>query len=666
MNLEGLQLGGYRLISLLGKGGMAEVWLAEQVVLNRKVAVKVIRETTEAVDIKIQVARFSREAQTLAQLDHVNILPVIDYGSAQDYLYLVTPYVPGGSLLGQLKRSWVSGSQALDICQDILAGLSYAHQKGIIHRDLKPGNILLRDGGGRAVIADFGVAKIENDTLSLTQHGMIIGSPEYMAPEQFLGHSYYSSDLYSLSVLLYQMFSGHVPYRGTNATEIGMRHLTDQIPLPNPQVPEPLGQFLHKALQKMPENRFTTAESMQAALLEVKGLLNQHQFQSKPLHPQIAENVAAFPTRVIQNKIKLNKEPTLHLSGSPGQDSPVGFAVPAPVAAGPNETARVPFSEANIIEPDSSSPVGPDRRTGSEPEEPESRAVLPGAFTVTPEPRPVQVSQDPESNKTLKPSLPPELPDETNSQRLPAVSPRKPKTKQRVPLKLILGGIGLLFISVFLAVGSVIFANKNRPGILPPVVTSSTSPVVLTTVTTAPVTTASTTGTASNSLAAGTAIARGTPALSLSVPAATTLSPASPPAGNTIPPATITPVTTRLAGTSPALTNPRVALNPANGTAAQGSATLTDKGDGTFSVVVNMIGLGQGIHPSHIHQGSCQAEGPIRFELNSLTAGPAGTASATTVIKGSLDALRSGNFYVDVANVSGSIFYVASCGNLRF
>jgi serine/threonine protein kinase/WD40 repeat protein len=308
MNLENVQLGGYRLISLLGKGGMAEVWLANQLRLNREVAVKIIRASGHSGQSGHFVERFAREAQSVAHLEHPNILPVLDYGKADDYLYLVMPYVRGGSLQDWLKRESLSHTQAFKIFEQVLNGLSYAHRKGIIHRDLKPANILLYEDG-RAVLADFGVAKPLNDNMGLTEAGSAVGSPEYMAPEQFMGYADYRSDLYSMAVILYRLLTGRALYSGTSAIELGMNHLNAPLPLPAPLVPAPLESFLAKALHKRPEQRFTTADEMAAAFHQAVRALPSEELQVRPpnaatpvpmqaaLHPNLYQpTVAATPT----------------------------------------------------------------------------------------------------------------------------------------------------------------------------------------------------------------------------------------------------------------------------------------------------------------------------------------------------------------------------------
>ncbi len=269
MGLENVQLGSYRLVSLVGKGGMAEVWLGTQLTLKRDVAVKIIANSSNSQlsDSMNLAARFEREAQSIARLDHPAILQVIDYGSTPEYLYLVMPFLRGGSLQDRIRKGTLSRGQAFDIFSQMLSGVGYAHSKGIIHRDLKPANILLADER-RAVIADFGVAKTLADDVVLTQTGSAVGSPVYMAPEQFMGQADFRSDLYSMGVILYQLLTGRVVYSGTTSWEIAMKHFNDPLPLPNPMVPPQLEQFLSRSLQKQPENRFSNAQEMEAAFHE--------------------------------------------------------------------------------------------------------------------------------------------------------------------------------------------------------------------------------------------------------------------------------------------------------------------------------------------------------------------------------------------------------------
>jgi serine/threonine-protein kinase PpkA len=283
MGLENIQLGSYRLVSLVGKGGMAEVWLGTQLTLKRDVAVKIIANSSNSQlsDSMNLAARFEREAQSIARLDHPAILQVIDYGSTPEYLYLVMPFLRGGSLQDRIRKGTLTRGQAFDIFSQMLSGVGYAHSKGIIHRDLKPANILLADER-RAVIADFGVAKTLADDVVLTQTGSAVGSPVYMSPEQFMGQADFRSDLYSMGVILYQLLTGRVVYSGTTSWEIAMKHFNDPLPLPNPLVPPQLEQFVARCLQKQPENRFSNAQEMEAAFHEAVRRIPPHELNNLP------------------------------------------------------------------------------------------------------------------------------------------------------------------------------------------------------------------------------------------------------------------------------------------------------------------------------------------------------------------------------------------------
>lgn len=281
MDLVNKQLGAYRLVSLIGKGGMAEVWLGSQVALNRQVAVKVLQESGGRNEELRLSERFAREAHSIASLDHPGILSVIDYGQADGYLYLVMPYIPGGSLQDQLKHEPLTRAQAFNIFERILSGLNYAHRRGIIHRDLKPANILLHPDG-RAVIADFGVAKTLSEDVSLTQTGSAVGSPQYMSPEQFMGYADFRSDLYSMGVILYQLLTGRLLFSGTTSWEIANRHINDPLPLPDPMVPPAFEEFLSKALHKRPEQRFANADQMEAAFHQAVSTLSPQELQFRP------------------------------------------------------------------------------------------------------------------------------------------------------------------------------------------------------------------------------------------------------------------------------------------------------------------------------------------------------------------------------------------------
>ncbi|NWJ47595.1 MAG: protein kinase [Chloroflexi bacterium] len=297
MPLENTQLGAYRLLSPVGRGGMAEVWLANQLNLNREVAIKIIPNRNDTNDELNITARFEREARAIARLDHPAILPVIDFGNTDEYLYLVMPYLRGGSLQERIKRETLTRVQAFEIFGQVLSGLTYAHSRGIIHRDLKPANILLYDER-RAVIADFGVAKTLGENVNLTQTGSAVGSPLYMAPEQFMGQADYRSDLYSMGVILFQLLTGRVVYSGTTSWEIATKHFSDALPLPDQMVPLPLEQFLTRALHKRPEGRFASAQEMETAFHEAARRVTSADLQVRPVRQ--AQGAIATPSSAPQ------------------------------------------------------------------------------------------------------------------------------------------------------------------------------------------------------------------------------------------------------------------------------------------------------------------------------------------------------------------------------
>lgn len=297
MYLENVQFGGYKLKSLIGRGGVAEVWLADQLALDREVALKVLPSELVSGEDAEFAERFKREAQAIGRLDHPGILPVFDYGEADGYLYLVMPYARGGNLRSRVRKAPLSRPEVFHIFENIVAGAAHAHSHGIIHRDLKPANILLHEDG-RAYIGDFGIAKTMDNSTAMTQAGLILGSPSYMAPEQFMGWADYRSDLYSLGLILFFMLTGRKLYSGRLPFEIGSRHLNDPIPLPDPQVPPDLEPFLRKALAKKPQDRFQSAQEMLQAFIALEA------------HPAPAQTPASFesPTTVLPAALRATDE----------------------------------------------------------------------------------------------------------------------------------------------------------------------------------------------------------------------------------------------------------------------------------------------------------------------------------------------------------------------
>ncbi len=259
----------YRIQRELGQGGMAVVYLADDLKHERQVAIKVLRpEIARALGAE----RFLNEIRTTAGLAHPHILPLHDSGQAGDLLYYVMPFVPGESLRQRLERDGsLPVPDALRITREVADALGYAHQRQIIHRDIKPENILLADG--HAFVADFGIARALRGTKDprLTRTGTSIGTPAYMSPEQAFGESSVDarSDLYSLACVVYEMMTGHAPWTGETAEAVLVKRFTSSAPrLPDsrPDLPAALGDALQRALARDPADRFTSAAEFLAAL----------------------------------------------------------------------------------------------------------------------------------------------------------------------------------------------------------------------------------------------------------------------------------------------------------------------------------------------------------------------------------------------------------------
>lgn len=277
--LLGQALGTCTLQSLLGRGGMGAVYLARQSRPRRTVAIKVLLPSLvlEQRPRNEFLARFRREADAIAALDHINIMPIYEYGEQGDIAYLVMPYVTGGTLRELLEeRNILPLDEIVTIIEQAAAALDTAHAQSIVHRDLKPGNILFH-ADGRILLADFGLAKVLKDVTDqessnghLTSIGTIIGTPEYLSPEQGTGDAIdYRTDVYSLGVVLYQMLAGRVPFTGTSPVAVAIKHALEQPPPPtqfNPSVPKKVEAVVMKAISKKPYQRYDSAGKFALAL----------------------------------------------------------------------------------------------------------------------------------------------------------------------------------------------------------------------------------------------------------------------------------------------------------------------------------------------------------------------------------------------------------------
>ena len=253
----------YQIIKSIGEGGMANVYLAYDTILDRDVAVKVLRGDLSN-DEKF-VRRFQREALSASSLSHPNIVEVYDVGDDNGQYFIVMEYIDGKNLKDLLKkRGKLTVSEVVDIMSQIADGLSVAHDSYIIHRDIKPQNIMILENG-LVKITDFGIAMAMNAT-QLTQTNSVMGSVHYLPPEQASGKgSTLKSDIYSMGILMYELLSGTLPYRGDNAVEIALKHLKE--PLPSiredlPEIPQSVENIILKSAAKNPKNRYNDAREM--------------------------------------------------------------------------------------------------------------------------------------------------------------------------------------------------------------------------------------------------------------------------------------------------------------------------------------------------------------------------------------------------------------------
>jgi serine/threonine-protein kinase len=277
--------GRYRILRKLGSGGMANVYLAEDEELGRRVAIKILNDRYANDELFIE--RFRREAKSAAALSHPNIVSIYDRGQAEGTYYIAMEVIEGRSLKELiLTRGPLPIGQAIAYTLEILDALRFAHRHGIIHRDVKPHNILI--GGERLKVTDFGIARA--GASQMTEAGSIMGTAQYLSPEQARGAPVTaSSDLYSVGIVLYEMLTGKVPFSGDSAIEIAMKHL-NELPKPpskiRPEIPEELDQVVLRALAKAPEDRYQTAEEFAEDLHRVEAGL--------PLAPETSEAATAL------------------------------------------------------------------------------------------------------------------------------------------------------------------------------------------------------------------------------------------------------------------------------------------------------------------------------------------------------------------------------------
>jgi eukaryotic-like serine/threonine-protein kinase len=261
--------GRYRIVRKLGSGGMADVYLAEDEELGRRIAIKILNDRHANDDSFVE--RFRREAKNAAGLSHPNIVSIYDRGEAEGTYYIAMEYLDGRSLKELVvARGPLPISDAIGATRQVLAALRFAHRKGVVHRDIKPHNVMA-DADGRLKVTDFGIARA--GVSQMTEAGSIIGTAQYLSPEQARGAPVdQRSDLYSVGVVLYEMLTGTTPFSGESPVEIAMKHLSDPPRPPSverPDIPPDLDMIVLRALAKNPDDRFQTAEEMDTELERV-------------------------------------------------------------------------------------------------------------------------------------------------------------------------------------------------------------------------------------------------------------------------------------------------------------------------------------------------------------------------------------------------------------
>jgi len=267
----GKSIGRYRIVSKLGEGGMATVYKAEDSVLERNVAIKVILPDYQQTDNFLK--RFEREAKAHAQLSHPNIVKILDFGEFEGYPYLVMEYVANGTLKSIMKKhdGPIAWKEACAMIARVARSLDNAHNNKIVHRDVKPANILINESG-QPMLSDFGIVKIieGSNTTGLTATGTGIGTPHYMSPEQAQGRPLDGrSDIYSLGVIFYEMVTGKKPFEAKTPMEVALKHVNDPAPHARqlePDLPSAIDQIIYKAMAKKPADRYPDMKSFAEAI----------------------------------------------------------------------------------------------------------------------------------------------------------------------------------------------------------------------------------------------------------------------------------------------------------------------------------------------------------------------------------------------------------------
>ena len=299
----------YEIVTSVGEGGMANVYLARDVILDRNVALKVLRGDLENNEKFIR--RFQREAKSVSDLSHPNIVEVYDVGEEDGQHYIVMEYIDGRTLKQLVqKRGALTVAEVIDIMAQLTDGLSQAHDAYIIHRDIKPQNIMILDNG-MIKITDFGIAISMNAT-QLTQTNSVMGSVHYLPPEQASGKTATTkSDIYSAGILMYELLTGSVPFKGDNAVEIALKQMKERIPSirkQNPLIPQSVENIVLKATAKNPKNRYETIKEMHDDVIHALDEDRQNETKYHYPYPESElDESRAVPIKDVSTQVAANK-----------------------------------------------------------------------------------------------------------------------------------------------------------------------------------------------------------------------------------------------------------------------------------------------------------------------------------------------------------------------
>ncbi len=289
----------YQILQTLGSGGMALVFRARDILLERSVAVKVLRQNySQNVDFR---ERFRQEALAAANLSHPNIVTVHDFGYDDGKLFIVMEYIPGTDLKTILKKKGaMTLDEAIPLIVQACAGIGYAHRAGLIHCDVKPHNMLVTPDS-RLKVTDFGIARALSTIQPEEQHEVVWGSPQYFAPEIASGAApSQASDVYSLGVILYEMLTGQLPFTSTDPVELARCH-RDVMPIPprqlNPAIPPALEQIMLKVLRKEPGARYRTADQLGRVLVSFSQIADAYSSNIPPLGPVLPQRTEPQPVK---------------------------------------------------------------------------------------------------------------------------------------------------------------------------------------------------------------------------------------------------------------------------------------------------------------------------------------------------------------------------------